>query len=658
MVSMRDLFPDGAQVSKASLRRHLRGPVANVQGFGARGDDMADDTAAIQAAVEHVEASGGGVVYLPAGTYRIMPQRSIAGSSWRHASALVISGDNVTLQGDGPALTRVRFRTRGDGDPTDDFEHVTWRAGDTDFPIWRGTAVYVSGGLSAARARRNVTIADMEIDGGAYPGNTRRFGAPIPSDPELGWDISHKGILLEADRHIRGVVLRNLHLHNFRGEVIYGGGKGIDDVVIEDCHIHATSADGISISAGQVIRNNRIEDVGHACVESFHFSREARYQGNSFSHAKLGLNLQTDWNAATPALISGNVFTECEQNGILFNVENGPTVIADNLIVDCGFYAAYGAAIRIEPGRATGSPVVTGIVVRGNTLLRKARSGGMGIMLGCSAGGTLRSVLVTGNFIGSDTSTPARKYRFLAPVAYGFDPGASVAGIMIRRNVYFHTQRHAENMLADNKLGAPMPSMRDNEIIDAPDGANSVIVTDGVAPSRFENEGPIQVLAAEAGSDPTPVLVPGDYEPGQEFLLFNGDARHRVYFPQASTLYQCREGRYLVPGVELRLRCDGERFVESAFVDCRGTSFAEVTEGAVIDCAGHHECYLAPPAMIRFARFAGIGHGTRVRLVAANRNVVIACNDIIRTRDDADLALAEGAVAEFLRTRDGVLRQI
>ena len=55
---------------------------------------------------------------------------------------------------------------------------------------------------------------------------------------------------------------------------------------------------------------------------------------------------------------------------------------------------------------------------------------------------------------------------------------------------------------------------------------------------------------------------------------------------------------------------------------------------------------------------SGIGHGARVRLIAANRNVVIACNDMIRTRDGADLALAENAVVEFLRTREGVLRQI
>src|SRR5204862_5152148 len=43
----------------------------NVQNYGARGDGKSDDTAAIQAAINAADASGGGTVYLPAGSYRI-----------------------------------------------------------------------------------------------------------------------------------------------------------------------------------------------------------------------------------------------------------------------------------------------------------------------------------------------------------------------------------------------------------------------------------------------------------------------------------------------------------------------------------------------------------------------------------------------------------
>lgn len=57
--------------------------------FGAVGDGVIDDTAAIQEVLDVAKAAGGGVVFLPIGTYLI------------DTSTLVIAGDNVTLQGDG-----------------------------------------------------------------------------------------------------------------------------------------------------------------------------------------------------------------------------------------------------------------------------------------------------------------------------------------------------------------------------------------------------------------------------------------------------------------------------------------------------------------------------------------------------------------------------
>ena len=41
----------------------------NVRDFGAKGDGVAKDTAAIQAAVDAAESAGGGTVEIPAGTY-------------------------------------------------------------------------------------------------------------------------------------------------------------------------------------------------------------------------------------------------------------------------------------------------------------------------------------------------------------------------------------------------------------------------------------------------------------------------------------------------------------------------------------------------------------------------------------------------------------
>lgn len=63
----------------------------NVKSFGAIGNGVHDDTAAIQTALNIANLRGGGVVYLPAGTYKL-------------SSALTLYS-NITMYGDGVALS-------------------------------------------------------------------------------------------------------------------------------------------------------------------------------------------------------------------------------------------------------------------------------------------------------------------------------------------------------------------------------------------------------------------------------------------------------------------------------------------------------------------------------------------------------------------------
>lgn len=70
-----------------NVRDRLRETVS-VKDFGAKGDGVSDDTAAIQAAVDAVFAAGGGTVYLPSGTYLVT---SIA-KVWTSAITLNIKG--------------------------------------------------------------------------------------------------------------------------------------------------------------------------------------------------------------------------------------------------------------------------------------------------------------------------------------------------------------------------------------------------------------------------------------------------------------------------------------------------------------------------------------------------------------------------------------
>ena len=654
MIGMNDLFPQGAPVRKEQLRRHLVGPVANVQGFGAKGDGAADDTRAIQAAIDFVVGQGGGTVYVPPGTYKIMPQR--AGAAGAEINALTIRGDNVRITGDGPAATRLLFRIAGDRDPSNDFEVI---AKDGKSTVWRGSAIAIEGSGKDTAPRHDIVIENLEIDGGAYPGNTNDRTWPVPTETGAGWDVTHKGVTILSVRFYRRLQFANLHLHNFRGEIIYGGGDGIDEVLIENCNLHSTNGVGISVGASQIVRSNRIHDCASGGVESYHFIKEARYLDNHFSGMRGGINIQTDWNSSAVAMICGNTFEECRTAGILMNIENGPTIISDNVFVDCGYENTFDASIQIGPGKGLTAPAINNITVKNNTILRQNQNGGFGVYLSCEGERKLKTVVVANNFIGSSAAGIEKGARFFAPLGYSFAGKPDVEAVVVKDNVFSATQRLPQNMVIQHpKSAAPMPLMTNNKSINTLDGVNPSIGTDGKTPIRLHNEGPTALAGSSDGKVVTPVLAPADYAPGQKLILTGDNVKRRIYIPQSSDIYECREGRFLSPGIFLTLECDGKKFFEVEYVDRRVRHYAEIMDGSVIDADGHPMVYLSVSSERRFNAFEGVGHGAQLRLIATTNNVTVVHNDAIQLGAGTDYQMVANEVKLFFRSRDGVLREM
>jgi hypothetical protein len=87
-------------------------PVVNVKAFGAKGDGLVDDTAAIQAAVDYVFSNGGGTIAFPSGTYLVTTIVKV----WTGAVT-------INLVGEGKRSTRI-FKFGTSTNPVFDFSSV------------------------------------------------------------------------------------------------------------------------------------------------------------------------------------------------------------------------------------------------------------------------------------------------------------------------------------------------------------------------------------------------------------------------------------------------------------------------------------------------------------------------------------------------------
>lgn len=70
----------GAQIAQAISKRvldDLTVTTANVKAYGATGDGATDDTAFVQAAIDAIEALGGGMLYFPPGTYKVTAELTV-----------------------------------------------------------------------------------------------------------------------------------------------------------------------------------------------------------------------------------------------------------------------------------------------------------------------------------------------------------------------------------------------------------------------------------------------------------------------------------------------------------------------------------------------------------------------------------------------------
>lgn len=95
-------FRAGGKNNALWVRQGQQGQGLNVNWFGARGDSLTDNAAAIQTAIDYASASGGGIVIIPSGKYGlrsslILKNNVILEGMNKYGSILYALADNFTL---------------------------------------------------------------------------------------------------------------------------------------------------------------------------------------------------------------------------------------------------------------------------------------------------------------------------------------------------------------------------------------------------------------------------------------------------------------------------------------------------------------------------------------------------------------------------------
>jgi parallel beta-helix repeat protein len=187
----------------------------NVLDFGATADDLSDDSAAIQAAIDAAYELGGGIVYIPAGTF------IISGNKADPSQGCVEVRSNVTLIGEGMGETILKL------------------ADNYDARINGLIRTPVSESAS------NVTIKNLTIDGNRQNNTDHQAGIIT------GVKANDDGKIHES------ITISNVEVMNCTGygvnphELTY-------DLVIEDCVSHGNGKDGFVADyvVGGIYRDN------------------------------------------------------------------------------------------------------------------------------------------------------------------------------------------------------------------------------------------------------------------------------------------------------------------------------------------------------------------------------------------------------------------
>lgn len=337
----------GAALVLAQTRRALAAPraapaegVADVRDFGARGDGVSLDTAAVNRAVQHAAERGGGTVLFPAGVYACHSIRLQSGIGLHLDQGAVLLAAPAAGAGGGYDAAEPQ----GPWAPYQDYGHNHWR----DSLIW-GEGLH-----------------DISITGpGLIWGKGLSRGHRLPGDPPDAGPagVGTKAIALKS---CRNVLLRDLR-------ILEGGwfallATGVDNLTIDNLLVD-TNRDGFDIDCCRNVRVTNCSvnspwDDGICLKSSYALGYPRPTEDVTISNCfvtgdyALGALLDGSWRKMPDAFapeVHGRIKFGTESNGGFRNVA----------ISNCVFENSGGFALETVDGANLEDVTISNITMRG-----------------------------------------------------------------------------------------------------------------------------------------------------------------------------------------------------------------------------------------------------------------------------------------------------
>jgi hypothetical protein len=258
---------------------------------------------------------------------------------------LQITHSNIVLIGDGPANTVIKAYVTGLLDPTTNW--VT--TGRQDYKIGRGSLFWLNSTASGS-AVSGVQFRSFKMDGQCpYTGDNSTGGTPTTGD---GWDIFHKGALINGVHMADNTLFHNIDGYRWRGEILYAGGDNttLGTVAIINCKLHGTNADAVSMSVAMTCANCAIggSTAGDDCFNGFE-NRSYPGQNSLIQDCTIQVGASTQHGFGI-AILGASGATWTAQRNTITNAASGILLseACHTLLVDSNTFSNCGNCILIS----------------------------------------------------------------------------------------------------------------------------------------------------------------------------------------------------------------------------------------------------------------------------------------------------------------------